>query len=157
MFDAFVRIFLLLFLKILFHIQIALGLLFPKHILILPLDKSLLPQIWFPWYIFWDFWNILLCILGRVNRGRVCCCGLCCNWQVTCDIWHVIGDRWQATVNRWQVTGVMSDVTGDKWHVTCAMCHIFKVPLSAPEFLKCLMPLCWYFYFHFFTYFYIFR
>ena len=38
MFDAFVWIRLLLFLKIIFHIQIALGLCFLKHILIILLD-----------------------------------------------------------------------------------------------------------------------
>ena len=67
-------------------------------------DYILLPQIWFQWYVFWAFWNILLCIVGRVNGGRVCCCGLCCYWQVTGYIWHVIGDRWQATGDRWQVS-----------------------------------------------------
>ena len=45
MFDAFVRILLLLFPKILFHIRIALGLLFLKHILIMLLDDILLLQI----------------------------------------------------------------------------------------------------------------
>ena len=45
MFDAFVRILLLLFLTILFHIRIALGLLFLKHILIMLLNYILLPQI----------------------------------------------------------------------------------------------------------------
>ena len=50
MVEAFVWVFVLLYLKIVFHIQIALKIFFPKHILLLLLHNILLSK-----NLFWQF------------------------------------------------------------------------------------------------------
>ena len=90
----------------------------------------------------WDFLIILLCIVGRVNRGRVCWCGFCCYWHRKGDIWHKIGDRWQATDERWLIKRVILFLKSSNYlhsqtvrardlkfwdnvhHHLCVMCHV---------------------------------
>ena len=92
MFDAFLRLFLIWFLNRLFHIRIALGLLFLKHTPIQLLDTIFCSKKWFFVICFRAFWNSLLCMMGILSRGGGC--GCCRNWYVTSDTQHLTYDMW---------------------------------------------------------------
>ena len=133
--SSFVLLFRCIFLKILF-------------ILTMILDCILLPHIWLPWNEFWAFWNILLCIVGRFKRGRVCWCGFGCNWHVSGESWHKMANRWQATGDWWQVTGDRWQESCHMWHVKNDMWHFasatfLRCPVRAPECQAHLMSMPW--------------
>lgn len=37
-------------------------------------------------------------------------------WQLTVDMWHLIGGRWQVTVYLWHLTGGNRHLTDNIWH-----------------------------------------